>query len=81
MNASAFPLNENRIRLYNPFTRQGLQQRGMSKLKQIVISLVAVMLAAGIFAGMVLYSIAVIRTAQMKILTGEFDLIALQSAK
>ena len=41
-------------------------------LKQILLSMAAVLIAAGIFAGMVLYSMAVIRAAQMRILTGEW---------
>ena len=41
-------------------------------MKQVMWSMVAVLIAAGIFVGMVLYSIAVIRDAQIRILTGEF---------
>ena len=46
-------------------------------MKQVVLSLVAILIAAGIFAGMVVYTIAMIRVAQMRILTGE---IAVSSA-
>ena len=42
-------------------------------MKQVMWSMVAILIAAGIFAGMVLYSIAVIRDAQIRILTGEFS--------
>ena len=40
-------------------------------MKQAVLSLVAILLAAAVFTLMVLYTIWVIQTAQMQILTGE----------
>ena len=40
-------------------------------MKQVMLSMIAVLIAAGIFVGMVLYSLAVIRDAQIRILTGE----------
>ena len=43
----------------------------MEGLKQVVISMVIVMIAAGILVGMVGYSVAVMRRAQYRILTGE----------
>ena len=45
--------------------------KGDGKLKQILLSMAAILIAAGIFAGMILYTMAVIRTAQIRILTGE----------
>ena len=45
-------------------------------MKQVMLSMVAVLIAAGIFAGMVLYTLAVIRNAQIKILTGEIGISA-----
>ena len=51
-------------------------QKGMGNMKQVMLSMVAVLIAAGIFAGMVLYTLAVIRTAQIKILTGEIGISA-----
>jgi len=45
--------------------------KGDEKLKQILLSMAAVLIAAGIFVGMILYTMAVIRTAQIRILTGE----------
>lgn len=48
-------------------------KRGWRNLKQVVLSLVAIMIAAGILALMVFYSLSVIRTAQLRILTGEFS--------
>ena len=41
-------------------------------MKQVIISMVVVLLAAGLFAGMVLYSVSVMRRTQLRILTGEF---------
>jgi len=41
-------------------------------LKQAVLSLVIVMLAAGVLAAVVLYTLWVIRTAQLQLLLGEF---------
>lgn len=52
-------------------------QKGCGNVKQLMLSVVAILIAAGIFAGMVVYTIAVIRVAQMRILTGE---IAVSSA-
>ena len=40
-------------------------------MKQMLLSMVAVMIAVLIFAGMILYTISVIRTAEQRILTGE----------
>jgi len=48
-------------------------QKGCGNLKQVVLSMVAVLIAAGIFAGMVLYTLAVMRDAQIRILTGEIS--------
>ena len=49
----------------------GVLQKGMENLKQVVISMVIVLIAAGILAGMVLYTVALMRSAQLRILTGE----------
>lgn len=40
-------------------------------MKQAIWSIVAVLVAAGILAGAVLYTVSAIRTAQFQILTGE----------
>ena len=45
-------------------------------MKQAVVSMVVVMICAGILTLMVLYSVAVMRQAQIKILTGEFIPVA-----
>ena len=47
-------------------------------MKQVVLSMIAVMIAAAIFAGMVFYSIGVIRSAQMRILTGEITAVTVR---
>ena len=44
-------------------------------MKQVILSMVAVLIAAGIFAGMVVYTLGVIREAQMQILQEEFGVI------
>ena len=49
----------------------GILQKGMEKLKQVVISMVVVLIAAGILTGMVLYTVALMRSGQQRILTGE----------
>ena len=49
----------------------GILQKGMENLKQVVISMVVVLIAAGILTGMVLYTVALMRSAQQRILTGE----------
>ena len=46
--------------------------KGDGILKQVLISMVVVMLAAGIFAMMVLHSVVVLRQVQLQILTGEY---------
>ena len=45
-------------------------------MKQVMLSMVAVLIAAVVFAGMVMYTIAVMRDAQIKILTGEIGISA-----
>ena len=50
---------------------RGVLQKGMGKLKQVIVSMVIVLIAAGILAGMVLYSVCLMRTAQLRILTGD----------
>ena len=40
-------------------------------MKQVIWSMVAVLVAAGIFAGAVLYTVSAIRMAQLQILTGD----------
>ena len=50
----------------------GSTTKGDGQLKQVLVSLVVIMLAAGIFAGMVLHTVSVMRQAQLQILTGEF---------
>ena len=40
-------------------------------MKQVIISMVVVLLAAGLFAGMVIYSVSVMRQTQLRILVGE----------
>jgi len=49
----------------------GSTTKGDGGLKQVMISMVVVMLAAGILAGTVLYSVSVMRQVQLDILTGE----------
>ena len=49
----------------------GILQKGMENLKQVVISMVVVLIAAGILTGMVLYTVALMRSGQQRILTGE----------
>ena len=51
-------------------------QKGMGNMKQVMLSMVAVLIAAAIFVGMVLYTLAVMRDAQIKILTGEIGISA-----
>ena len=46
-------------------------QKGMAGLKQVVISMVIVLIAAGILLAMVLYTVVLLRTAQMRMLIGE----------
>ena len=46
-------------------------QKGMAGLKQVVISMVIVLIAALILVGMVGYTVILLRTAQFRILTGE----------
>ena len=46
-------------------------QKGMAGLKQVVISMVIVFIAALILVGMVGYTVILLRTAQFRILTGE----------
>ena len=45
-------------------------------MKQVMLSMVAVLVAAAIFVGMVLYTLAVMQEAQIKILTGEIGISA-----
>lgn len=40
-------------------------------MKQMIWSMMAVLIAAGILAGAVFYTVSAIRTAQVQILTGE----------
>ena len=51
-------------------------QKGMGTMKQVMLSMVAVLVAAAIFVGMVLYTLAVMQEAQIKILTGEIGISA-----
>ena len=46
-------------------------QKGMAEIKQVLASIVVVMVAAGILTGMVLYSVFLMRSAELQILTGE----------
>ena len=46
-------------------------QKGMAELKQVVISMVIVLIAALILVGMVGYTVILLRAAQLKLLTGE----------
>lgn len=46
-------------------------QKGMAELKQVVISMVIVLIAALILVGMVGYTVILLRAAQFKLLTGE----------
>ena len=64
-------LYEQNNRRYNAHTLWGILQKGMAALKQVVISMVVVLIAAGILAGMVLYTVALMRSGQQRILTGE----------
>ena len=43
----------------------------MAGLKQVVVSMVVVLIAAGILTAMVLYTLSILRAAQQRILTGE----------
>ena len=45
-------------------------------MKQVMLSMVAVLIAAAVFVGMVLYTLAVMRDVQIKILTGEIGISA-----
>ena len=47
-------------------------------MKQILLSAVAILVAAGIFMGMVLYSIAVIRAAQIRIAIGDMSVSSME---
>lgn len=49
--------------------------RGWRDLKQVIWSMAVVLIAAGILAGTVIYTVSVMRTAQMRILTGELSAI------
>jgi len=53
----------------------GSTTKGDGGLKQVMISMVVVMLAAGILAGTVLYSVSVMRQVQLDILTGELAVV------
>ena len=46
-------------------------QKGMTELKQVIVSMVIVLTAAGILTMLVLYSVSMIRTAERNFLTGE----------
>lgn len=48
-----------------------LLHKGMAEIKQVLMSAVVVMIAAGILAGMVLYSVSLMRSVELEILTGE----------
>jgi hypothetical protein len=45
--------------------------KGMAEIKQVLMSIVVVMVAAGILTGMVLYSVSLMRSVELEILTGE----------
>ena len=62
------PLNERNNHRYNQET---FLQKGIAGMKQAIWSMVAVLLAAGILAGAVLYTVFTMRTVQIQILTGE----------
>ena len=44
-------------------------------MKQVILSMAVVLVAAAILAGTVLYTIAVLRSMQMRILTGELSAV------
>ena len=46
-------------------------QKGMTELKQVIVSMVIVLTAAGILTMLVLYIVSMIRTAERNFLTGE----------
>ena len=48
-----------------------MQHKGMADIKQVLMSVAVVMVAAGILAGMVLYSVSLMRSIELEILTGE----------
>ena len=50
-------------------------QKGMALLKQVLWSMAVVMIAAGILAGMVIYTVSVMRAAQLRILSGDLTVI------
>ena len=52
-----------------------LLHKGMAEIKQVLMSAVVVMIAAGILAGMVLYSVSLMRSVELEILTGERNLV------
>ena len=56
--------------MYNALTQFESLQKGMADVKQTLISLAVVMLAAGILAGMVIYTVSVMRDIETRILTG-----------
>ena len=65
-------MNEQKKHLYNAFELT----KGDGNMKQVMLSMVAVLIAAVVFVGMVMYTIAVMRDAQIKILTGEIGISA-----
>jgi len=73
--ARLFPLNEWKIRLYNAITQKGVLHKGMAEVKQVIWSMVVVLMAAFILAGTVIYTVSVLRTAQIRILTGEMAVV------
>jgi hypothetical protein len=62
-------LKQRNNRRYNQET---FLQKGIAGMKQVIWSMVAVLIAAGIFAGAVLYTVSAMRMVQLQILTGEY---------
>ena len=50
-------------------------KRGWRRLKYAVLTISGLAIAAGILAGMVLYTVSLMRQCQMKILTGDLSTI------
>ena len=53
---------------YNPLTEN---EKGMAYMKNVLLTVCCLMVAVGIFTGMVLYTISQLRQYEYQILTGE----------
>lgn len=64
-----------------PIPNREAYKRGWQKMKQAVLALMGILLAAGILAGMVLYSVSVMRNYEMRVLTGDLTAIVTAANK